>query len=68
VAKAVTDAFLHGDASGVGTFSAKFTGIVLPGETLRTRVWRDGERLIVTTTAPDRGEAPVLSDAVLIVT
>ena len=68
VAKAVTDTFLDGDASRVGTFSAKFTGIVLPGETLRTRVWRDGERLIVTTTAPDRGEAPVLSDAVLTVT
>jgi acyl dehydratase len=65
VAKAVTDVCLDGDASRVGAFSVKFAGIVLPGETLRTRVWRDGGRFIVTTTAPDRGEAPVLSDAVL---
>jgi acyl dehydratase len=66
VAKAVTDAFLDGDATRVGTFSAKFAGIVLPGETLRTRVWRTGDHLVVTTTAPNRDEAPVLSDAVLI--
>jgi len=66
VAKAVTDAFLDGDATRVGTFSAKFAGIVFPGETLRTRVWRRDDHLVVTTTAPDRDEAPVLSDATLI--
>jgi acyl dehydratase len=65
VAKAVTDALLDADVARVRSWSAKFAGIVLPGETLRTRVWRDGDALVVTTTAPDRGEAPVLTDAVL---
>lgn len=65
VAKAVTDALLGADAARVSSFSARFAGIVLPGEPLRTRVWRDGARLLVTTTAPNRDEAPVLSDAVL---
>ena len=65
VAKAVTDALLDADTSRVVSFSARFAGIVRPGETLRTRVWRDGSRLLVTTAAPGRDEAPVLSDAVL---
>jgi acyl dehydratase len=66
VAKAVTDAFLNGDTSRLGAFSAKFAGVVFPGETLCTRVWQSGERLIVTTTAPDRADDPVLTDAVLV--
>ncbi|MEU3270761.1 MaoC/PaaZ C-terminal domain-containing protein [Saccharomonospora sp. NPDC006951] len=65
VAKAVTDALLDADVTAISSWSAKFAGIVLPGETLRTRVWKEGARLLVTTTALDRGEAPVLSDAVL---
>lgn len=65
VAKAITDALLDADVTQVASFSARFAGIVLPGESLRTRVWRDGSRLLVTTTAPDRDHAPVLSDAVL---
>ncbi|WP_199431812.1 MaoC/PaaZ C-terminal domain-containing protein [Qaidamihabitans albus] len=65
VAKAVTDALLDADVTRVGAWSAKFAGIMLPGETLRTRVWRDGDRLLVTACSLDRGEAPVLSDAVL---
>ncbi|WP_027947086.1 MaoC/PaaZ C-terminal domain-containing protein [Amycolatopsis taiwanensis] len=67
VAKAVTDAMLEADVTRVSSFSARFAGIVLPGETLRTRVWQDGSRLILTTTAPGRDDAPVLSDAVLTV-
>ena len=35
--KAVTDAVVDGDASAVGSWSAKFAGIMLPGETLRFR-------------------------------
>ncbi|GLZ28610.1 3-alpha,7-alpha,12-alpha-trihydroxy-5-beta-cholest-24-enoyl-CoA hydratase [Lentzea sp. NBRC 105346] len=63
VCKAVIDAILDGPEQ-VGTFSARFAGVVYPGETLRTRVWRDGDRLVLTTIAVER-DAPVLSDAVL---
>ncbi|GAB2809347.1 MaoC/PaaZ C-terminal domain-containing protein [Lentzea nigeriaca] len=61
VCKAVIDALLDGPEQ-VLSFGAKFAGVVFPGETLTTRVWRDGARLLLTTSAADR---PVLADAVL---
>ncbi|GAB3576837.1 MaoC/PaaZ C-terminal domain-containing protein [Amycolatopsis endophytica] len=67
VAKAVTDALLDADVTRVGSFSARFAGIVLPGETLRTKVWRTDDGLVLTTTAVER-DAPVLADAVLVFT
>ena len=57
------DAVLDGDASAVGSWSAKFAGIMLPGETLRVRIWRDGDRDLVTAESVERA-APVLADAV----
>jgi acyl dehydratase len=66
VAKAVTDALLDADVTRIASFSARFAGIVLPGETLRTYVWRDGSRLLVAASALER-DAPALSDAVLVV-
>lgn len=66
VAKAVTDTALEGDVDRVGTWSATFAGVVFPGETLRVRIWHEADGLVVTATALDRGEAPVLSDAVLV--
>lgn len=63
VCKAVVDALLDGDASRVRSFGVRFAGAVFPGETLRTRVWSEHDRLLLTTTAIDRDEAPVLADA-----
>ncbi|NDU75211.1 3-alpha,7-alpha,12-alpha-trihydroxy-5-beta-cholest-24-enoyl-CoA hydratase [Actinomadura sp. DSM 109109] len=65
VCKAVVDTLLEGDASRILRYSARFTGVVFPGETLRTRVWRTGDRLALTTCVLDRGEAPVLTDAAI---
>ncbi|MQA61521.1 MAG: 3-alpha,7-alpha,12-alpha-trihydroxy-5-beta-cholest-24-enoyl-CoA hydratase [Actinophytocola sp.] len=64
VAKAVTDALLDGDPHRVRSWSARFAGIVLPGETLRTRIWQEDGRFLVSTTTAERG-TPVLADAVL---
>lgn len=64
VAKAVTDAMLDGDPTAVRSWSARFAGIVLPGETLRTRIWDVDGRFVVSTESVERG-APVLADAVL---
>ncbi|WP_424189229.1 MaoC/PaaZ C-terminal domain-containing protein [Actinokineospora sp. G85] len=63
VCKALVGAVLDGDADPVTGFSARFAGVVHPGEPLRTRAWLDGSALRATTTAPGRDEAPVL-DAV----
>jgi acyl dehydratase len=63
VCKAVVDGLLDGDASRVDRFSARFAGVVFPGETLRTQVWSVDERLVLATSVVER-EAPVLADAV----
>ncbi|MGI5128122.1 MaoC/PaaZ C-terminal domain-containing protein [Pseudonocardia sp. CA-107938] len=64
VCKAVVDGLLDGDAAKVGTFSARFAGVVVPGETLRTRVWDTGEQLVLATSVAGT-DTPVLADAVL---
>jgi acyl dehydratase len=63
VCKAVVDGLLDGDATRVDRFSARFAGVVFPGETLRTRVWSVDERLVLATSVVER-DAPVLADAV----
>jgi acyl dehydratase len=65
VCKAVIDGLLDGDPSRVASYDARFAGVVYPGETLRTRVWREGTRLVLATSVADRDDAPALSDTVL---
>ena len=65
VGKAVVDAALDGDPARLRFFGARFAGVFFPGETLRVRMWRVAERLLVTASAVERGDAPVLSDAVV---
>lgn len=63
--KALVDAVLDGDAGSVGSYGARFAGVVFPGETLRVRAWRDGERFVGVVTAPGRDDSTVLSDVEL---
>lgn len=64
VCKAVVDSRLGGQVDGVGSFAARFGGIVKPGETLVTRVWEEDEGLLVQASTQERGE-PVLTNAVI---
>jgi acyl dehydratase len=66
VCKALVDGLLDGDVTRMRSFGVRFTGVVYPGETLRTDVWRDGGRFLVRTTVADRDGAPALSDAELV--
>lgn len=59
--KALVDEFLDGDVSRVGSYGARFAGVLYPGETLKASVWRDGDRLQAVLTAPTRDDAVVLS-------
>src|SRR3954470_11743486 len=68
VAKAVVDAELDGDVARVAAFGGRFAGVVFPGETLRTSVWREGGRLVLTTTVDERDGAAALTGAELVVT
>ncbi len=65
VCKAVVDAALDGDAAKVKGFRARFAGVVFPGETLRTQVWREDDTFLVAVTVVDRDNAPALADVVL---
>ncbi|MFF5289983.1 MaoC/PaaZ C-terminal domain-containing protein [Paractinoplanes globisporus] len=65
VAKAAIDAGLDGDLDRVAGYRARFAGVVFPGETLRTRIWREDDRLVLLATVADRDDAPALSDAVI---
>jgi acyl dehydratase len=66
VCKALVDEFLDGDAGRVRAFGVRFAGVVFPGETLRTQVWRESGRIVVETTVADRDNAPALSGAELV--
>ena len=63
VAKALVDGLLDGDATRLTALSVRFAGPLLPGQSLRTRVWREGDTLLLTATCPERDGAPVLTHA-----
>ncbi len=63
VCKAVVDGVLDGDPSRVRSFSVRFAGSLYPGETIETAVWRDGDRLTLRATCPERDGQPVLTHA-----
>ncbi|KAA0021991.1 MaoC/PaaZ C-terminal domain-containing protein [Antrihabitans cavernicola] len=67
VCKAAVDAALDGDATRVAGFKARFAGVVFPGETLRTRIWREDGRLLIAAGVVERDDAPALADVVLTV-
>lgn len=64
VAKAVVDTALGGDVAPFGRFAARFSGIVLPGETIVTRLWDEGDRIIASATTKERN-TPVITNAVV---
>ena len=68
VAKSLVDTLLDGDVAGLAAFEVRFAGTVVPGETLRTSVWRDGDAYTVVTTVDERDNAPALTGATLEVT
>jgi acyl dehydratase len=69
VLRTVVDAMLDGDVSQVRGFSARFAGVVFPGETIRVRAWDEGTTIVVratiASTNTDRDGAPVLADSLL---
>ena len=66
VCKALTDTLLDADTTRVGSYGARFAGVVFPGETLKASVWKDGGHYIAVVTAPGRDDVAVLSDVELV--
>jgi acyl dehydratase len=69
VLREVLQGLLGSDVSRVAGFSARFAGVVFPGETIRTTAWQQGDRLLVRATiaaeGTERDGAAVLTDAVV---
>ena len=68
VLRTVTDELFSSNAEKVRGFSARFAGVVFPGETIRVRGWEVEEGIAVSATIRGDGErddAPVLADCVL---
>ena len=65
VCKAVIDALLDGEPGRVVSYNTRFSGVVYPGETLRTRVWSSPGRLVLTSTVEERDSAVALSDTTI---
>jgi acyl dehydratase len=63
--KAVVDTVLGGEVARVRSYTTRFAGVVFPGETLRIRQWQEPGRVLVSVTAADRDDAPVLADTVV---
>ncbi|MFG3256221.1 MaoC/PaaZ C-terminal domain-containing protein [Streptomyces sp. NPDC048172] len=64
--KAAVDTALDGDVARVRRWTARFAGVVYPGETLRVRMWRlDDGSLQLTASAAERDDAPVLADGLV---
>jgi len=64
VCKAVLDHALEGRSDEVASFRARFSGVVYPGETLVSSIWEEGDKIVVSTIAKERGEI-VLSNGVV---
>ena len=64
VLREVTDGLLSGDAAAVGGFSARFAGVVFPGETIHVSAWDEGDRVLLDATVGD-DRRPALADGVL---
>lgn len=71
VLREVTDGLLDGNAAAVRSFSARFAGVVFPGETIRVQAWRESAQIVVSATiksdVEQRNGAPVLADCVVAV-
>ena len=59
--KALVDAVLDGDVAQVGSYGARFAGVLFPGETLKASVWKRTATFAGGLTAPERDDAIVLS-------
>jgi acyl dehydratase len=63
--KAVVDTLLDGDVAAVSRYQVRFTGVVFPGETVVTSMWREADgRIVLAATTKERGQ-PVLSNAAI---
>jgi len=62
--KAVVDKALDGDVTKVARYQVRFSGVVYPGETIETSMWKEDDKIIVRATSKERG-TPALTNAAI---
>src|SRR3954453_2471662 len=66
VGKAAVDEALDGDVTRVGRYQARFSGVVFPGETIVTSMWREGDKLLLDAKTKER-DSKVITNAAITV-
>jgi acyl dehydratase len=66
VCKAAVDKALDGDVTRVSAYGARFAGVVYPGETIVTSMWREGNKILLNATTKERN-TPVITNAAVTV-
>jgi acyl dehydratase len=64
VCKAVVDNMLGGDVTKVARYQTRFAGVVFPGETIVTSMWKQGSDIFVAASTKERN-SPVLSNTAI---
>lgn len=64
VCKAVVDTALDGDVAQVARYQARFAGVVFPGETIVTSMWREPGKISIAASTKERG-TPVVSHSAI---
>ncbi len=62
VCKAVVDRALDGDVGRLRRYRARFAGVVYPGETIVTRLWREPDHWLISAATKER-DTPVMTNA-----
>ncbi len=62
VCKTIVDELSNGDVTRLRSYDVRFAGVVFPGETVRTELWREGDEWIGVSSVPTREDSPVLTD------
>jgi acyl dehydratase len=64
VCKSVVDEVLDGAVEKVAGYSARFAGVVYPGETIVTSMWNEGEKILIAAKTKER-DTPVISNCAI---
>jgi len=64
VCKAVVDKLLGGDVTQVARYQARFAGVVYPGDTIATSMWKDGQKVLISVKNKQRN-TPVISNSAI---
>lgn len=64
VCRAAVDGMLEGDVARVAGYRARFAGVVFPGETIVTSMWREADQIILSAKTRER-DTPVISHSAI---